>query len=137
MGFIEYVINFGFNFGFGNIGVGVVGGLRSFWVQVFIFYFYFIVCNEIEFVYGCFQYVVKVVLSVEFIFENCVVVIFLVQCVMLFEDVFEGVDELNIYQFDVFCYEDVGVIDWSQYDQDGGLVGLYIQQDQWGESVVE
>ncbi|KAK4641216.1 hypothetical protein QC761_610430 [Podospora bellae-mahoneyi] len=116
MGPIEHATNLGLNFGPGNIGAGVVGGLRSPWAQAFTPYPYFIVCNETEPAYGRPQHAVKVAPSVESIPENCVAITFLAQCATLPEDVFEGVDELNIHQLDAPCYEDVGAIDWSQYD---------------------
>ncbi|KAK4199164.1 hypothetical protein QBC40DRAFT_266094 [Triangularia verruculosa] len=112
----DTVVNLGLNIGPGSTGAGVVGGLRSPWAQAFTPYPHFIVCNETEPAYGRPQHAVKLAPSVESIPDNCVAVRFLAQCASLPEDVFDGTEELNIHHIGAPCYEDVGAIDWSQYD---------------------
>ncbi|KAK4171097.1 hypothetical protein QBC36DRAFT_368174 [Triangularia setosa] len=112
----EKLVNVGLNFGPGSTGAGIVGGLRSPWPQAFTPYSFFVVCNETEPAYGRPQHSVKLAPSAESIPENCVAVTLLAQCASLPEDVFEGTEELNIHHLGVPCYEDVGAIDWSQYD---------------------
>jgi len=102
----------GVNFGYGSIGAGIRGGLRSPWPVAFApLQGKWMVCNESAPTYGRPQYPVRIAQEVP---ENCAEMTLLAQCATLPVPLL-GVEEFGYQVMEVDCYEDVKGIEWGRY----------------------